>query len=291
MIKRFSFLLILFQLFYAILTAQKAYHLTIFDSKKIQGIAKTYHFTDSLKQSSNGFCLGASLGFYFANKNTAQYYNGSGINNLDSVINYSLNHNAIRERLNYDFDLSELPTKMKYNPSLMLGVYAKYSIKNFGFFANFSMAKLKTEDVFTIVLDDPGNTLSEDIYRQEVVWGNEQRSNIDLGIVYNVPSKGKSKPYFELGYNISDTKFIDNKINIEGLEYSITNYYYTYNKIERGGIGYGFFGGAGVEIIFNEYLTLDPGFNLYYAKIKLGNFNEFKLNSSMYVRVILNGLL
>jgi hypothetical protein len=291
LIKKIIFLLFCFQSIYVSTNAQTAYHIPIFDTKKITEKNYSTFKSDSSHKSTGGFCLGASLGFYFANKNTAQYYNGASVNSIDSVINYPYNYYAIKEKLNYDFVLAELPAKMKYNPSLLLGIYARYSIKNFGFFMNFNMAKLKTKDVFTIQVLDSGNTLSQKIYRQEVLTGSEQRSNIDLGITYAIPSKGKSKPYFELGCNISDTKYIDNKINIEGLDYSLTNYYYTYNKIEQGGIGMGIFGGAGIELNFNDYLTLDPGFNLYYTKIKLGNFNEFKLNSSVYVRLILNGLL
>ncbi len=246
---------------------------------------------DSVKKPSSGFYLGANVGMYFANRNTAQYYNGAGVNGVDSVINHSYNYPQIRERLNYDFKLAELPAKMRYSPSLLFGLNARYSIKNFGIFANFNITKLKTKDIFTIEILDPGNTLSQKIYKQESISGSEQRAIIDFGFNYIFKSKGIAKPYIEAGININDTKFLDNKISIEGLDFSIVNYYYSYHQLEQGGIGMGAFAGFGLDMTFSEYITIDPGINLYYTKIKLGDIDEYKLNSTFYFRIILNGLL
>lgn len=292
-IRRFIFFALSALVIFTTANAQQSirYALVSPELNKTTSIQSIPFFADSTKKSANGFYLGANIGLYFANKNTAQYYNGAGVNGVDSVINHSYNYPQIREKLNYDFRLAELPTKMRYNPSLLFGLNARYSIKNFGIFANFNITKLKTKDIFTIEVLDPANTLSEKIYRQETISGSEQRAIIDLGFNYIFKSKGIVRPFIELGVNINDTKFLDNKISIEGLDFNIVNYYYSYYHLEQGGIGIGAFAGLGAEMTFSEFITIDPRINLYYTKINLGDYDEYKLNSAFYFRIILNGLL
>ncbi|NTW32198.1 MAG: hypothetical protein HGB12_06180 [Bacteroidetes bacterium] len=274
--------------------------------KKIS-VSRSLIQADSIKHSKkkknkNGFYFGANLGFYFANSYTAQYYNGSGINidgskanNLNNVLNSPYNRQEIINLLGYDFDNpgeEQLPSKMKYNPGFLIGPYIKYYIKNFGIFAQFNFAKLKTNDIFTIIIHDQFYNTSEPTYKQEAIYGAEQRANIDIGFSYTFNTGGKNKPYIEFGYNLNNTKFLESKIKIEGTEYSIVNPYYSYHQIDQAGVGMGAFGGGGVELIFNESISINPGFNIYYSKINLGTYyDKYKLNYSFFVRAILNGLL
>ncbi len=269
--------------------------------KSINPSEKNIFLFDSTKhkKSNNGFYFGVNMGFYFANRYTAQYYNGSeenktGVNKVDSVINYPLNYQNIKQVLIYDFYLPKggLPIEMKYSPAFLIGFFTKYNFKNSGIFMQFNFCKLKTNDVFTLVIKDPNNFSSEPEYKQEAISGSEQRANIDIGYSYTFYPKKKNRPYIELGYNINSTKFIDNKIKIENLEYSIANYYYTYYNIKQSGVGMGGFFGSGVELNFSESISVNPGFDIYWTKINLGNYNDkLKFNYSIFIRAILNGLL
>ena len=73
------------------------------------------------KKANEGFFVGANLGFYHANPNTAQFYNGSGIHgsgNVDTTIFSTYNHPILKQALNDDsFNLAELPAKMHYSIS------------------------------------------------------------------------------------------------------------------------------------------------------------------------------
>lgn len=280
--------------------AQYCYNFNFHNKEKsIKNIYSSADSTRHKKKNNNGFYFGANLGFYSANRYTAQYYNGSeenksGVNKVDSVFQYQNNYQDIRNVLNYDFYLPEggLPIKMKYSPAFLIGFYAKYSFKNSGIFMQFNFSKLSTKDVFTLIIEDPNNSSSDPVYKQEEISGSEHRTNIDIGYSYTFNPKKKNKPYIEFGYNLNNTKFIDNKIKIENLEYSIANNYYSYYNIKQSGIGMGAFLGGGVELNFSESVSVNPGFNLYWIKINLGKYNDkFKPNYSLFVRIILNGLL
>ena len=240
--------------------------------------------------SKNGLFFGANLGFYFANKYNAQYYNGKGINSVDSVIFHPYNYTNIKQALQHDFLLSELPSNLKYSPALMIGLFFKYSFTKSAVFIQFNFSKLTTKDVFTIQYDDPYNP-SIPIYKQETIYGAEQRANIDLGYSYTFSPEKNTRPYIELGVNLNNTKLIENKIKIENLDFSIINPSTTYYKFNEGGIGIGAFIGSGVELVFSDVISVNLGFIIYYNKTKLGDYYQFKPNYTLFVRVILNGLL
>lgn len=247
------------------------------------------------KNSDNGFYFGANLGFYFANRHNAAYYSGAGVNSVDSTISLlkaPLNYYQIKQALNdYDFWLAELPSKMNYNPAFLLGVYIKYTMENSGIIVQFNFSRLKASDVFTLEVDDPNNYSSDPVYKQESIWGTEQRAYIDLGYSYTFSPGSTYRPFIQLGANLTDTKYLDNRINIEGQEYSITNYYYAYHKIEQGGVGFGAFAGGGMNLIFSESISIMPTLNIYYTQAKMGELTKPRFNYTFYISTILNGIL
>lgn len=260
--------------------------------KKIKSSEKMNFRDLNDDKNENGFYFGANLGLYLANRHNAEYYNGSGVNSVDSTINYSLNYYQIKQSLNdYDFWLAELPSKMRYSPAFLLGIYVKYVIKNSGIILQFDFAKLKANDVFTIEVNDPNNFSSDPVYRQESIWGSEQRATIDLGYSYTFNSKSNVRPFIQFGGNLTTTKFVDNKIRIENLEYSITNYHYAYYQIEQGGVGFGAFAGGGMNLIFSESISLMPTLNIYYTQAKMGDLTKARFNYTFYISAILNGIL
>ena len=275
--------------------SQCSYQIPIFKTDKLN--KSNYSLLDSLKhknkkKNNDGLFFGVNLGFYKANNYTAQYYNGSGTNKLNDSLLFSYNNvQNIKNALGTDtFNLGYLPSKMKYAPAMMIGLFLKYNINNSSFFFQFNYCKLKANDVFTILLLDT-NTNTITFPKQESISGSEQRTNIDIGYCYNFTHNKNYIPYIECGFNINDTKFIYNKIKIENLEINLVNQWILYYNIIQGGIGTGVFLGGGINFVFNESVSVIPGFDIYYTKTKLGNFDQLKLNYSAFVKVILNGLL
>jgi hypothetical protein len=273
-------------------SGQLSYHLPLIRQEKAHNdLLQLNDSTKHKKKNTDGLYIGVNLGFYKANRYTASYYNGSGVNNVDSTINNTYNYPKIKESLIYDFSLAQLPAKMHYSPAFLLGVYFKYAIKNSGIIIQFNIAKLRANDVFTLIIDDPNNFSSEPVYKQESIQGIEQRASIDVGYSYTFNPRSNYRPFLQFGGNLTSTKFLDNKIKIENLQYSITNYRFSYYKLEQGGVGFGAFAGGGMNLIFNESISIMPTLNIYYTHAKMGPLTKPKFNYSFYITAILNGIL
>lgn len=247
------------------------------------------------KKPMNGLSIGANLGFYFANAYTAQYYNGSGIHgsgNVDSTIFKSpYNYPQLKQAFNGDsFNLAALPGKMRYSPSFYLGVYLKYTYKNSGFFMQFGYTKLTTTDVFTIDIVNP-IILPPDSAVAESIWGSEERTTIDLGYSYTFCPNSKFRPFVQFGANLTDTKFVTNQISIAGFQYSISNWYDAYYKINQGGVGYGAFVGGGIDMVFSDMISVMPTCNIYYTHAKMGYLTQPKFNYTFNLTVVFKGII
>jgi len=272
---------------------QCSYQIPIFKTEKLN--KANYLLHDSLKhkkKNNDGIYFGINFGAYFANRYTAQYYNGSGVNRLnDSLLHSINNYQNIKTALSSDsFALGELPAKMKYSPALMIGLFLKYDLKNSAIIIQFNFSKLHAKDVFTINCLDPYNP-SIPIQKEEGITGSEQRTNIDIGYCYTFNPKKNYRPYFEFGFNLNNTKWVDNNIKIESVELSLENQKLAYYNINQGGIGIGAFLGGGINMIFNESIAITPGFEMYLTKTNLGSYDQFKPNYTIFVKATLNGLL
>jgi hypothetical protein len=243
------------------------------------------------KKNNDGLYFGINMGFYKANPYTAQYYNGLP-NKVDTTINSYYNFNTIKQAFNGDsFSLAQPLPKMHYSPAILLGIYLKYSIKNSGIIMQFSFAKLTAKDVFTLRIYDPSNFSTEPVLKEESIWGSEQRATIDLGYSYTFNPKKICRPFIQFGGNLTNTKFIENNIKVEGNQYSIADYHDLYYKIEQGGVGFGVFAGGGLDLVFNNAISIMPTLNIYYTQAIMGTLTKSKLNYTFYITAILNGLL
>ena len=202
---------------------------------------------------------------------------------------------------NYDFHLGELPSNIKYSTAYTLGFMFKYNIKNdLGFFFQFNTVKLNISDKFSLIIDSLTFT-SEDAYRLGNIYGTEKRTNFDIGVCKTFSIGEFTNIFAEFGFNLNNTKVLTSKIKIENLEYSLINVYlnqsYVPNtslmeyNIQQGGIGYGMFFSVGVQLIFNETITLDPGISVYFNSINLEGYQAFKLHYNIFIRFSSNNIL
>ncbi len=254
-------------------------------------------YYDDTASIYKGWSLGLNFGFYFANKSTANFYNGSGTNDIGYVLNNQYWREPIEERIGYDIDTSlnppwELPQNMKYDPAMSIGFYAKYNFsKSFALFFQTSYVKLKTSDIFILHLRKYQSTL-EPTYRQYGIMGAEERFNIEVGVCKEYEMNSVVRLYVETGLNMVNTKVLMNKIQVEGVEYSIVNVYgnqgYVPNTplqeydMRQGGVGWGIFFGTGVRLVFNEHVSIDPGFTLYLQNIVIKDNTNFKPTYSRF---------
>ena len=244
-------------------------------------------FDSNYSSSPMNWTFGMNFGFYFANKATANYYNGSDYN--ENKIQFVLGNKYWREDINKKlniadtFILEQLPAQMRYDPAVSIGFYARGEMsKTLGLIFQFNYQNLKATDFFTINVD-PVTYLTEPDIRLCPIFGSEKRINIDIGISKTFRSKEKTQIFLEGGFNLNNTKVVESKIQIEDLEYSLVNVYlnqaYVPNSnlqqyvINQGGIGFGTFLSSGVKLVFNDALSIDPGATLYWKSIHLEGYD------------------
>ena len=260
-----------------------------FDTKKIFYEEQGYEYDSAAMYK--GWSLGANFGFYFAHKGTANFYNGSGTNDIAYVLDNFYQREDIEEMIGYRIDTSfnppwELPQNMRYDPAMMIGFYFKYNFsKNFALYFQTSYVKLKTTDIFILHLQKYQTTL-EPTYNQYGIMGSEERFTIEAGVIQEFEMNDVVRLYVETGINTVNTKVLLNKIEVEGLEYSIVNIYgnqsYVPNTplqqydMRQGGFGWGISFGTGIRLVFNEHVSIDPGFSLYLQNVIIQDNTNFQ---------------
>jgi len=247
---------------------------------------------DDEKEERKGWYFGGNMGTFLANKHTANYYNSSDSSGSKSRISniflYPLNYDRIKQALGgYDFELWELPASMRYSPAAYIGLHARYLFTNNDAFliqANYS--KVKAGDIFTLKLQQPNYSSPEDNLYQANIWGVEERVNIDLGYSRAIPLGHNIFLGLEGGTNFNSVKVKESKVEIAGLQFSISDPYYSYYNVVEGGVNIGAFATANIQLWLNESLSLDPSLTCYYSKINLGENKAYKPQFALFVRLI-----
>ncbi|MFP4065032.1 MAG: hypothetical protein ACLFN2_02185 [Bacteroidales bacterium] len=232
---------------------------------------------------------GLNTGVYLAHKGTANYYNGSGRNSLEDAINRRHNYNRIRESLNYDFELDQLPADMAYSPAIMVGIFGGlHFTEETALYGTANFTRLSAQDQFTLELERPSFIEGDNIEAYSV-YGKEERSEIWIGLRHTFhQSQTYLHPYLEFGGSLTATRIRQNNIRIEGHTYSIRKPTDTYYNVRDDGIGFGAYAGAGARMDVGDSYAFDLGFNSNYAKINLGEYNSYHLQFSLFVRLYLN---
>lgn len=240
--------------------------------------------------SDLGWKMGIDFGFHFANKYTANFYNGGGHNSIHrTIIENRINYKQIKDLLRYDFflDSTNLPSNMKYDPALNVGFYTKYNFtKNVGFSFDFNYSRLKTSDFVTLVLNNPSNLTSQLDYYKASIVGTEDRINISGGLYSSFGKPAIINPYMEAGINVNNAKVKDSKVLIESQQYSILDPTDQYYKVQQGGVGYGVYLGGGFKLAFSQAFAFNVGGTLFYSRINLGEVKAFKPQFSLYLRML-----
>ncbi len=240
--------------------------------------------------NNEGLQLGVGFGLYKAGNESANYYNGSGKNNLRRVlIDYPYNYQLLKEIFNYDFhlDSNNLPTQMKYAPTVTLQALSKYNFnENNGIVIEFAYSKHTAADFFTIVIEDPSNTTTEPTVELGKIWGIEERVNLNIGYIRSFGKPKKMKPYIEAGFNINDTKLKDNKAQILTYTYSIVDPTDNIYGYKQGGIGHGFYISPGLIFNLGDAFAAHIGSNLSIKKINLLENPRYSKEWVIYLRLM-----
>jgi len=257
---------------------------------------------------------GLYVGSYFANKYSANAYNGYGYdvdgnrNSFDnSLMKFKIQNeyggawgrDYVAEALGVDqgrwkFTESDMPFNMRYTPAIMVGVNFKISVaKRSSLLLNINGTKLNVEGSFSIQLDNPASP-NPAVNKNTLyfpITGSEQRLLCQLGFQQLLGGDEKFNFLVEGGLLGTLAKFDRNVIYINSLQinlYDYTNqtlYYSPYPTTVRVGFALGAFAGLGVNFDVNAKFIIQFLYTPSYERINIGTDSKQKLQSAIGIRM------
>lgn len=156
-----------------------------------------YQEQSACTQKEQTIFFGVNVGVKIANKNHALRYGGGYQNELYYSLINQYNYNELYIRLgdkNFQLAYDGLPANIRYTPSLITGVSVGYQINpNFQMSLDGNFCKLKVRDVFTVIVDDPTNSTSQNVYEIGQLYAEESRFEGRFNLDYVFPDGDKFK--------------------------------------------------------------------------------------------------
>ncbi len=234
---------------------------------------------------------GLSVGAYFANSSTANYYNGTGDHSVEDALNRQHNRDRlIREsdEIIESFEVGELPTRMQYSPAVQVGFFGGLNFnQSFAIMGEFNYARLSVSDRFTIFTDKYTST-TEPYRLLSDIYATEERIELRLGFQYTLQTPSYIHPFLESGLNITDTKIEENRVRVSGLEFNIREIRSEYYNIRDYGMGFGIYTSLGAQMEVSDVLNFRMGGTVSFSRINLGDNNEIKPQYTVFLRLNLN---
>ena len=288
-----------------------------FAQREEVGEAVTFHDTTWYDR---GFDLYIGGGMFWGGKKTALYYNGSRYNecNLDYLFKNEYRMKEIQEavvklypyvsmsdKIYYrEQDLNLMPT---YNLSSWIGLGVRYKIRNnWGISLSYSFSRLTVNTKVLLEVEGmvPTNTRPQP---EMTLSAKEDRSMIDLSASYLFSDVHRMiKPFIEVGaqFNYVRVKKFDalllDEHNNPALSLTLLDPYggenyvpgvdmQTYDVI-YGGPGFGGSFSAGLKIVVNKYVSIDPTFYGCFSQLHIKPYGErvMSFNYGAMVRVVVN---
>lgn len=246
---------------------------------------------DSQLREKKGFHFGFFVGPYWANKYTANLYNGYGmdVNGNYNEFSSSLMFNKIINEYGggygqtdqiaavlgvdpastgsntWHFNENDMPQNMHYTIAFLVGLNARYSVdKKTAILLNVNGSKLKVNGNFTIETDVPINQNQVNgAYNVNTfsIIGGEQRLMFQFGLNRIMGDNKRLNFFMEGGLNATLAKFDKNYIVINGkggtLTIDLTTAYVAPNS---GGIAYQVYFPHHIGISFGAFAS--AGFNI-----------------------------
>lgn len=280
------------------------------------GEAVTYHDTTWYDRGFDAYIGG---GMFWGGKQTALYYNGSRYNecNLDYLFGNEYRareileavvdlypHISMNDQLGYnEADLNMTPT---YNLGSCVTLGIRYKIRNnWGLSLSYTFSRLTTTNKLLLTYTSVSGNLVD--APELTLVGKEHRSMIDLSASYLFSGVHRIvKPFIEFGaqFNYVKVKKFDavllDKHNNPKLTLTLLDPYngasyvpgvdmQTYDII-YGGPGFGASFSAGLKIVLNKSVSLDPTFYGCFSRLHLEPYGNkvMTFNYGVMLRVVMN---
>ena len=291
------------------------------------------HFNDNTWYDK-GFDFYIGGGGFMGNSFNANYYNGSNLN--ENNLNYLFENQYWKEELmqeiaecysnisiNDDVSPYQDPGvnsnynwETHYKLRTMIALGARYKI-SYGWALSLSYSYSQLFVNSRCLLVAPTVTGNLEQIPEMLMYGKEKRSMIDLSMSYLISQASDVvKPFIELGvqFNYAKVKefnaaLLNQDGEVYGQERSLLDLYnstggYTPGMTATstkifGGPGFGFSGAAGLKIVINRNVSLDPTFYCYMGRLGIYQMmnspvtgydagNQFTFNYGFLLRVVMN---
>ena len=268
----------------------------------------------SSSRRNTGLGVFADAGAYWSSDATANFYSGrptatdktGGIYRI--IHSNSYGHEIWQDlrtnRLISDavgsegeFIIAEYP-QMYYRLSYQLGVGIRYDYESgFGWLLRFDLAKLRANGQWNLDATNGTGQLGYDRYVPCGITGIEDRINIDFAITRSVALTDSLDLELDLGASLINTKVKDNLIIVNGHSYSILDRWNgnspdvgvgSYEYINQGGIGYGFFASLLIGYQVPGLGALKIGYTCAQNRIVLQHYTAWGWHHSLGVRIEIN---
>lgn len=253
----------------------------------------------------SGFVFGLNFGAYFANKASANFYNGSCAFQLTdnqaqcTTIEDRLYLGTTEQQVQNDLQIQSFtiprdasPTNMRYNPGLLVGFRFGYRFNTANaIMVDVNYANLKAADKFTLVTNlAPDNGQGTEDIRVFNIIGEEDRLNIGLGYRTALVINETTNWYFGAGGHMTSVRLNENFLEIEGSTYNLWVNFVGPNTFNGpvGNLtatGLGWYGETGVEAFFNEKFEANLGVRRSRDRIRMGTLDDKMANWQVFFTV------
>ena len=262
---------------------------------------------EEVDDERRGFGLAVNIGVYFANKRSANLYNGSCLLEIEDDPQ-GVRCYTIQERLNlvpqdiqsiqnfygasgvsYPSDMH--PYSMRYNPTVVYGLNVAYYFNDYSqLIFNLNNLRLKAEDQFTLILQGTGQQQNgQTDTRLFPIWGEEARLNITGGYRQGWEINPEMLWFFEGGGSMVSSKVLSNTIRVADRNYDLLlgaqNPNQIVNFTPRARTGFGWYLETGVSLIQNETYRIDAGLSFFRDRIRLENYDSLLSSEKRYQRL------
>lgn len=266
----------------------------------------TYNLMPFEQKSKIGWEISGNFGVYNPNKYQAKFYNGTpgNVNSLDYILsNYYWNQEIINQLIQYEqrdsFLVSEYPPNIKYDASMYVGFSARYNYSDeIALNISFNFSKLQVKDIIACEVYPPFPGMVQS-YVYFNIFGQEGRTNMDIGGMYTLHPEKNLTPFAEMGLNLNSTHVKKHILNVYDREFNMVNIYgssgYIPNTpvneytVYQGGIGFGTYISGGWRYVVNNQLSMELAAIVYLKTVNLEGYSKrFGLHESVLFRIVMS---
>ena len=248
----------------------------------------------------SGLYITVDAGLLIPSDKQANFYNGDSRspNNLMRVLKSEMYGTQIWSDLvdrqlispsaihDYGEFMVEEYADMYYRLTFQMGVGFRYVYDNgWGWLARFDISEMTAAGQFLLSSNNGTGILGSNNYVVCGIYGRERRVLIDLGISKRIPLTELIDLDINAGFDVNNTKVEKNGIRVpdsKGRNYSILDVWGgqspysgigTYEYINQGGIGIGYFGSVALSYKV-PVGAIDFGYTYYHMQTKFLGYNE-----------------